>query len=198
MFLRPALFGLIVLVLLYLHGEVPDKRGDASYERVTSRGNVNMYSISDKGFAKLKNVEGFEPEPYLDSAGNATIGHGHKIRKGELFGRITEQVAEIILRADVAPIEKFINIHLKTIVTQNQFDALVMFIFNIGEGAFLSSHVFQDLKSGSYDQATKVWAKWINISEMVHDKKTGAMIKKLVPVDGLIKRRAIEIQMFNS
>lgn len=154
--------------------------------------------FSEKGVSLLKEIEGFEPEPYLDSKGCATIGYGHKIKRGELFTRITEKEADLLLRKDVEPIEKFINVHLKTLVTQNQFDALVMFIYNIGETAFLNSNVFQDLKERKYDEAIKPWAKWINVSKQVKDEQTGEMVKKLFPVQGLINRRAKEIQLFNA
>ena len=154
--------------------------------------------FSEKGVEVLKDMEGFKANPYLCSAGDATIGYGHKIKKGEVFTRLTETEADQLLRKDVEPIEKFINVHLNVPLTQNQFDALVMFIFNIGGGAFLGSSVLQDLKVGKYEEATKPWAKWINVSEFHKDQTTGQMVKKLIPVQGLINRRAREIELFNT
>ena len=154
--------------------------------------------FSEKGVDTLKDMEGFESEPKPDIAGHLTIGNGHKIKNGEKFTKITEQEADLLLRQDVAPLEKFINVHLNTLVTQNQFDALVMFIFNIGETNFLKSSVFEFLKSKKYKEATVPWSKWINITVEEVSKDTGESVKKLVPVQGLINRRAREIQLFNT
>jgi GH24 family phage-related lysozyme (muramidase) len=157
----------------------------------------NMY-FSDKGIEELKGIEGFRSKPYIDDAGYATIGYGHKIKKGEMFTSLTEMEADQLLRRDAAPIEDFINDHLDTLVSQNQFDALVIFIFNIGQAAFLNSSVFQDIKEKKYAEATKPWAKWINISKFIKDDETGEVVRKLIPVQGLINRRAKEIQLFNA
>lgn len=154
--------------------------------------------FSDKGIETLMRLEGFEPKRYKDLGGHWTIGIGHKIKQGESYSTITREEAIYILKQDVEPIVKFINVHLNTLVTQNQFDALVMFIFNIGVEKFLSSSVFEDLKSRKYDEATVPWAKWINVTKEVVCEETGKKIKKLVPVDGLINRRKMEIQLFNA
>lgn len=154
--------------------------------------------FSGKGVGILKGLEGFKPKPYFCSAGKPTIGYGHKIKKGEVFTILTEEEAEHLMRDDVEPIVKFINVHLDTLITQNQFDALVMFIFNIGETKFLSSSVFENLKSRKYDEATAPWSQWINVTAEVVCKETGEKIKKLIPCDGLINRRKMEIQLFNA
>ncbi len=157
-----------------------------------------MRKFSEKGVGILKAMEGFKEAPYQCSAGHPTIAYGHKLKKGENIPYITEEEAVLLLMQDVEPIEKFLNVHLDTLVSQNQFDALVIFIFNIGTTAFLNSQVFQSLKNKMYDEATKPWSKWINVTEYVQSEETGEKIKKLVPVDGLINRRAREIQLFNA
>lgn len=153
--------------------------------------------FSQNGEKILIQIEGFREKSYLDSAGHPTIGIGHKIKPGEYFTTLTESEAVELMRKDVAPIETFINNYLPKI-TQNQFDALVVFIFNIGQTAFLNSSVFSDIKDKKFEEAVKPWAKWINITEKVKDPKTGELRKKLVPVKGLIGRRAIEIGLFNA
>lgn len=141
--------------------------------------------------------EGFRSAPYLDKAGHWTIGIGHKIKPGEHFTTLTEAEAFQLMKRDIEPIETFINNYMPKI-TQNQFDALVIFIFNIGLTAFLNSSVFSNIKDKKFEEATKPWAKWINITQKVKDPQTGEMVKKLIPVEGLIKRRAVEINLFNS
>lgn len=163
----------------------------------TQKIRIKQMNFSKKGFILLKPLEGFKQKIYMDSSGNPSIGYGHKIKKGETFKKITEQEGEYLLRQDIAPVEKFINVHLNTIITQNQFDALVIFIYNIGATAFLSSQVFEDLKNKKYDEATKPWSKWVHITKYEKCISTGERIKKLIPVEGLISRRETEIQLFN-
>lgn len=153
--------------------------------------------FSQKGEGALKKAEGFSEIPYLDKAGHLTIGYGHKVKPGEYFRAITTEQATDLMRKDVAPIEGFINNYLPK-VTQNQFDALVMFIYNIGATAFLNSSVFSNLKDKKFEEATIPWAKWIHVTEKVKDPATGEIVKKLIPVEGLIKRRAVEIHLFNT
>ena len=154
--------------------------------------------FSNDGMDMLKHLEGFKDKPYIDSGGNASIGYGHKIKKGELFTSITEAQAELLLRQDIEPLETFLNDRLDTLVTQNQFDAVLIFIYNIGTGAFLESHVFQYLKNKQYKKATHPWSEWVNVTETVKPKTGRKLVKKRIPVRGLIKRRAAEIELFNT
>lgn len=164
----------------------------------THRGDTEM-KFSKKGEDILIGLEGFSPIVYADSAGHDTIGYGHKVKAGETFNQITKEQALNILRADISEsqAESFINNYMPSL-RQNQFDALVIFIFNIGKTAFLNSSVFQDIKDNKFEEATKPWAKWINITKKEKDPKTGQVVKKLIPVEGLIKRRAVEITLFNA
>lgn len=154
--------------------------------------------FSEKGIEILKILEGFSGLPYKDRNGYITIGYGHKIKLGELFADIDEERADILLREDILPIEDFINDHVSGEVNQNQFDALVIFIFNIGQDAFLKSRVYQNINDENYEDAIKQWATWIHVSERVKNKYTGKYCKKMVPVQGLIYRRATEIELFNA
>lgn len=187
-----------LLCVAFLLGYGGTQHTDERTVRVKTRTENMIMKFSDKGVGILKDLEGFKPKPYFCSAGKKTIGYGHKIKEGETFTEITEDEAGLVLKQDVAPIEKFINVHVSALVTQNQFDALVMFIYNIGSTAFLNSQVFQNLKNKMYDEATDPWSKWINVSKCVKCDETGKMIKKLIPVEGLINRRKIEIQLFNA
>jgi lysozyme len=186
---------LVLIVCFKGHPGAPDRTNVGKFE---TRHLVMNRKFSEKGEKKLVQIEGLKLKPYKCPAGHWTIGIGHKIKKGEVFNSITENEAYYILRQDVEPIVKFINVHIKTISTQNQFDALVMFILNIGETRFLSSSVFESLKLGKYDEATVPWSQWINKTVEELCKESGKMIKKLVPVEGLINRRAMEIQLFNA
>jgi lysozyme len=157
-----------------------------------------MTKFSQNGQDKLKLIEGFVSAVTKDLAGYPTIGYGHRVKPGEKFGVISEAAALKIMMEDVAPFEGFLNNYIQKRLTQNQFDALIIFMYNIGDTAFLNSSVFQHIKDGLFEEATIPWAKWINITVKEVDPETGGEIKKLVPVQGLINRRLKEIQLFRS
>lgn len=152
--------------------------------------------FSKAGQALLMDMEGFSDKPYRCSAGHLSIGFGHKNKPGEVFDTITKGTAIMMMMEDAKPFENFINNYIPAELTQNQFDALVIFLFNIGETNFSKSTVYTNLKLGHFEEATIPWAKWINVSEWVIDPETGIEKKVLVPVDGLITRRKREIELF--
>lgn len=87
---------------------------------------------SQEGINFIKKHEGLRLAAYLDSTGTPTIGYGHTggVKLGDV---ITEQQAEQYLRQDVIIAENEIN-RQQLPLNQNQFDALVSFVFNVGVG----------------------------------------------------------------
>lgn len=156
---------------------------------------TNM-KFSNAGQEMLMDIEGFVSTPTPDIAGHPTIGCGHKIKPGEKFDTITKGTGIMIMMEDVKPFENIINNYIPVQLTQNQFDALVIFIFNIGQAAFLNSTVYNNLKLGYFEDATVPWERWINVSEWKTDPETGVKKRVLVPVQGLINRRKREIELF--
>jgi len=154
--------------------------------------------FSENGERLLMEAEGFVGTVKPDAAGHLTIGYGHKIKPGEKYTVISREGALKLMRKDCEPIVNILNNYIPVKMNQNQFDALVMFIYNIGEVPFLNSTVFKDLKAQKLESAIMPWERWINITKRTVDKKTGEIIKKLVPCKGLINRRAMEIKLFNS
>lgn len=152
--------------------------------------------FSNEGQALLMDIEGFREKPYLCVAKKWTIGYGHRIKPGEVFDTITKGTAIMIMMEDAKPFENFINYYIPVEFTQNQFDSLVIFLFNIGEDKFSKSTVYTNLKLGHFEEATIPWAKWINVTKTVVDPVTRIEKKVLVPVDGLITRRQREIELF--
>lgn len=142
---------------------------------------------SEEGTNHLIALEGLVLIVYKDEAGYPTIGVGHKIRKGEKFSEITREQAMIILRSDLKPVEEAINELVKVPINQNQFDALVSLIFNIGIGAFRTSTLLARLNDGKYDLASQQFLVWNKIT------KDGR--KVLSP--GLVKRRYAEKNLFD-
>jgi len=64
--------------------------------------------------------------------------------------RITKQEAEGFLRLDVKDSEAAVKNLVTVPLTQNQFDSLVSFVFNLGQGAFAKSTLLRKLNSGDY------------------------------------------------
>ena len=87
---------------------------------------------SDKGIDFIKRHEALRLNAYLDAAGVWTIGYGHTsgVNSGDV---ISEKQAEEFLRADLTIAERALD-RTRLQLNQNQFDALVSFIFNVGVG----------------------------------------------------------------
>lgn len=101
----------------------------------TGISNMTM-KTSSAGIDKIKQYEGLRLTRYLDSAGLPTIGYGHLIVAGENFTTITESFASMLLIKDLESAEAKVKKYVGTPINQNQFDALVSLVFNIGTAAF--------------------------------------------------------------
>lgn len=138
--------------------------------------------LSQKGLDLIKQFESFVPIEYLCPGNIWTIGYGHALKAGEKYTKITENEAEELLKQDVKVAEFTVNTSVKTILTQNQFDALVSLVFNWGSGNFLRSKLLKNLNSDNYDGV---------ISEFKTIIKANG---KVLP--GLERRRDKEIKLF--
>lgn len=133
----------------------------------------------------LKFVESWEGErlsPYKDAGGHFTIGVGHLMADGESMSPITEEEALAILASDLNFAEKAVNSLVKVPLRQNQFDALVDFVFNCGANAFRGSKLLIYLNAGNYSAAADSMLNWNHIGNVVSA--------------GLTRRRAAERILF--
>jgi lysozyme len=120
--------------------------------------------ISFNGIKALKEREGFKKEAYLDTGGVWTIGYGTTVWKDQPVtpGMVmNEAEAEEALRADLAWAQTAVNRLVKTKLTQNMYDALVSFVYNIGESAFARSTMLRLLNIGLYREAGAQFDRWI-------------------------------------
>jgi GH24 family phage-related lysozyme (muramidase) len=148
--------------------------------------------ISKKGLDLLKTWEqgpdgGFASIPYYCSSNKLTIGYGHVINLNESIKYpISEAKAEELLKKDIAWAEKVVNTCVKVPLTQNQFNALVCFVFNIGVLRFKQSTLLSILNQGLYTEVPQQLLRW-NVATIGGVKKT---------LEGLTNRRKAEIALW--
>ena len=87
----------------------------------------------------IKKYEGCKLEAYKCPAGIWTIGYGHTDSNVTSGTIITQDEADELFNKDILKFEKAVSHMVKTTINQNQFDALVSFAFNLGNGALLNS-----------------------------------------------------------
>ena len=73
------------------------------------------------------------------------------MKPGEQYDRgITDATATALLEQDVQAAEEAVGRLVHVAMTQGQFDALVDFVFNLGQGALASSTLLRDLNASEY------------------------------------------------
>lgn len=134
---------------------------------------------------------------YRGFAGHLIIGAGHPLTKAELTSgkiRIETEMVDYreglskdqimkLLKQDLQIVESVINDNVKVALTQNQFEALVAFVYHIGSDPFLRSTLLKRLNEGKKDEVPKQLARWVNIGN--------------VKSDLLVMRREKEIALWN-
>ena len=138
--------------------------------------------LSAKGTFFIKLKEGFRSVAYNKLDGIWTIGYGHTL--GVTQGMTcTRAEADTWFLQDVAKCEVSVNKQNLTL-SQNQFDALVSYAYNIGVGAFERSNLLAMIKSGKPEAEIRKWwtTHWITVSMEV--------------IPGLVTRRAEEAAIF--
>ena len=153
-------------------------------------------TTSDKGLDIIKRHEGFRSKPYLCPSGVPTIGYGNTFyqdgRKVTLQDKpITEAEAAELMRDILKKFEKDIMRLVSVKLTQNQFDALVSFVYNVGvgssnpniKGGFTPSTLRKKINANPSDPTIAAeFARW---------NKGGG---KVLP--GLVKRRKEEAELY--
>jgi lysozyme len=147
---------------------------------------------SEAGLEFIISNEALILHPYRDPAGKLTIGVGHLLTREELnTGKmligdqyvawqadyLTEQQGMALLAQDVARFEDAVNSYGLEL-TQNQFDVLVDFAFNAGEGAL------EQLLSHGLDEVPNQLPRWVHAGHKV--------------LQGLVDRRAAEVERWSA
>ena len=138
-------------------------------------------NISNNGIELIKQFEGLRLEVYQCTAGVWTIGWGHTsgVKQGD---KITTEQALDFLRSDLEKFENVINNLVTVELNQNQYDALVSFVFNIGINAFKQSTMLKFLNAGHFSLAAGQFDRWVKCNG--------------ITLEGLVKRRKAEKELF--
>ena len=136
---------------------------------------------SKTGLDLIKHFEGCELYAYKCPAGVWTIGYGHT--KGVEPGmQITEQDAEDMLKEELIEYESYINDLVTVGLNQNQFDAMVSWVYNLGAGNLKASTLLKVLNAGDYAGVPAQMLRW---------NKAGGKV-----LEGLTRRRQAEADLF--
>jgi lysozyme len=138
---------------------------------------------SAAAYGVIKHFEGYSPIVYIDAAGYPTIGFGHLIKPGE---RIEEpllgEAAERLLRQDIAPKAAAVNARVSVPLFQGQFDAVVSWTYNLGEGALKSSTMLKKINAARHEEVPAQMKRW---------NRAGGKVLK-----GLERRREAEAALY--
>ena len=142
-------------------------------------------AVSRSAVELIKSFEGFRPKAAQLDDGRWTIGYGHTLTARE-GAEISEKDAEALLLYDLIQASHAVNEYVFTPLTQNQFDALVSFVFNIGVRAFRGSPTLRRLNEGKLLEAALAMELW---------RKADLDGERIV-IDALVRRRAAEKALF--
>lgn len=137
---------------------------------------------NEKGLALIRDSEGLRLTSYKCPAGVWTIGHGHTGPDVGPGNKISEETAERLLLKDVAIAEQGVRNLVRVPLNENQFSALVSFIFNLGETKIRNTTTILVLNKGDYQDFAKRLLLWT--------KSRG------IELSGLVSRRQKEKALF--
>ena len=138
-------------------------------------------NTSAEGVALIKKFEGCELKAYQCSAGVWTIGYGHTkdVEEGDT---ISKDQAEEMLVEELHEYENYVNEYVNVALSQNQFDALVSWVYNLGPANLKASTMLKVLNDGKYEDVPYQMKRW---------NKAGGKV-----LDGLVRRREAEALLY--
>ncbi len=143
------------------------------------------HQVSKAAVELIKTFEGYRSKAAQLPDGRWTIGFGHTLTARE-GAQVSEQDAEALLLYDLIAVAHAVNEQTFTPLTQNQFDSLCGFAFNVGLDNFKRSSVLRRVNEGSMLQAACAMEMW---------RKADFEGERIV-VDALVRRRSAEKTLF--
>jgi lysozyme len=146
--------------------------------------------LDSKGYLIITSFEGFSAKPYLCPAKLATIGYGNTFYKdGKKVTMIDKSITKeeaLDMFKDIADkFAKRVSACVKSPITQNQFNSLVSFTYNVGVANFMNSTLLRKVNANHTDPSIR--------AEFLRWDKVGT--KKLA---GLTRRRIYEADNYFS
>jgi lysozyme len=149
--------------------------------------------LSEAGLAAIERREAVRLGMYYDAKGLPTIGVGHLLTTEEIDtgllhiagidvhwrNGLTEREAADLLRQDAAQAEAVVNHCVRVPLSQNQFDSLASFVFNIGGSRFIGSTLLRQLNADQFATVPGELRQWVYVGHQVND--------------GLVTRRESEV-----
>jgi lysozyme len=119
----------------------------------------NTMTVSEECIAALKRFEGFRAKPYLCPAQVWTVGYGetHNIKPNKIY---TEAEADLMLRAELAELQRELELIVKVPLNQGQLDALCSLAYNVGCQKLLKSTLLGAINSGDFAFAAAQFPRW--------------------------------------
>lgn len=139
-------------------------------------------NTSQRGIDFIKGWEQFSSTPYQKKGDVPTIGYGHTRGVKMSDAPIDEGMAELLLKQDVLEAEKAVSELVKVKLTQQQYDALVSWTFNLGQGNLGQSTLLKKINAGEHALVPQEMTKWVYA-----DGK---------PSKGLARRRVKEAELY--
>jgi lysozyme len=144
--------------------------------------------LDENGYKLIQGFEGLSLVPYLCSAKVPTIGYGNtfypsgkKVTMKDV--PISLLTAKWMLKETADKFAADVDKLVKSRLTQNQFNALVSFAFNLGVAALGRSSLLKKVNANPQDiTITNEFLKW---------NKAGGKV-----LNGLTKRRTIEAKIY--
>ena len=140
-----------------------------------------MRRINKAGLDLIKSFEGLRLKAYKDAVGVWTIGYGH-IKTATPGMVISGPEAEALLRGDLEEAQGAVERLVKQSLTDNEYAALVSFVFNLGSGNLSRSTLLKKLNAGDRKGAADQFLVW---------NKAGGKV-----LAGLTRRRQAERSLF--
>lgn len=143
------------------------------------------HRVSKAAITLIKRFEGYRRKAAQLPDGRWTIGHGHTLtaRQG---AEVAEDDAEALLIYDLIAVAHALNEQVYIPLSQNQFDALCSFAFNIGLDNFGASGVLKRLNEGALVQAACAMELW----------RKAEFAGERIVIDAMVRRRAAEKLLF--
>lgn len=151
---------------------------------------MKITKLSQKGLELIKSFEGLSLKPYVCAGGINTIGYGNTYytngKKVTLQDKpITKQQAEELLKHSLSTYEKAVDSFCRDDISQSNFDALVSFAYNLGNGALQKSTLIKKVNANPKDPSIKD-------EFLKYNKANGRVLA------GLTKRRQAEANLYFS